>query len=111
MQGGNLDGAVEAFERAIALVPTRSTGWLGLAFAQLRRGRWAEALDAAERAAALDPELAIARAIRGESLWRLGRPCEAVRELDGLVLSDPEEASATRRVLAAARRDCDVSRE
>ena len=108
---GNTDGAIQAFERATALVPGRSTGWLGMAYARLRNRQWAEARDAAERAASLDPELAVAHAIHGETLWRLGHACEAVRELTGLSLDDPAEAAATGRVLEAARADCAANRE
>jgi tetratricopeptide (TPR) repeat protein len=103
---GDADGAREAFVRAVEIVPARSSGWIGLAFAELRRGSYREALDAADRAAALDPTLAIARAIRGECRWRLGDPCGAVADLDGLGLADATEAEAARRVLARAREDC-----
>jgi tetratricopeptide (TPR) repeat protein len=106
LRKGDADGACDAFRRATELVPARSTGWLGLAFGELRRRNWTAARESSERAVALDPTLGVARAILGESLWRLGRPCEAVRELDGLSLEDPEEAAAVTRVLSAAREEC-----
>jgi len=106
LEKGDPDGAREAFLKATELVPARSMGWLGLAFAELRRRSWAEAERAAERAAVIDPTLAVARAVQGECLWRQGHACAAVGVLEGLKLDSPDEAAATGRVLQAAREDC-----
>jgi tetratricopeptide (TPR) repeat protein len=52
---GALAEATAAFEDATRLDPGRSAPWNNLAVAYMDAGRWDAALDAAERAAALDP--------------------------------------------------------
>jgi hypothetical protein len=65
-----------------------------------------EADAAAARAAALDPSLGLAAALRVECAVRAGQPCEALRRAEGLVLTDPAEAAALERLVALARQGC-----
>jgi tetratricopeptide (TPR) repeat protein len=99
-------GGRDAFRRAVALTPGRARSWLGLALAELQLGAVGEADAAAARAAALDPTLGLARALRVECALRAGQPCEALRRAEGLALADPAESAALKRLLAVARQGC-----
>ncbi|HEX5045408.1 MAG TPA: hypothetical protein VFV75_21130 [Candidatus Polarisedimenticolaceae bacterium] len=98
--------ARDAFRRSVAVTPARARGWLGLALAELQLGALGEADAAAARAAALDPTLGLAQALRVECALRAGQPCEALRRAEGLTLADPDESAALERLLAVARKEC-----
>src|SRR4029078_5201309 len=99
-------GAQDAFRRSVAVTPDRARGWLGLALATLQLGGVGEADGAAARAAALDPTLGLARALRVECALRAGEPCEALRRAEGLSLADPAESAALEHLRVLARQGC-----
>ncbi len=99
-------GAKEAFSNAVRLTPMRASCWLGLALVHLRAGEWEQAAEASSRAAALDPSLALARAVLAECRVRQGRPCEALAISEGLRLDSEADQATLDRVRAAARRAC-----
>ncbi len=69
---GNLSAASADLSRAAALRPSQAEIQSELSFALLLQGRWAEALDAARTALALDPQNAAAHAYAGHVLLRVG---------------------------------------
>jgi len=106
LQAKDPAAAGDAFRRSVAATPGRARGWLGLALAEMQRGAVGEADAAAARAAALDPSLGLAAALRVECAVRAGQPCEALRRAEGLVLTDPAEAAALERLVALAHQGC-----
>ena len=78
--------------------------------ARLRSSRVEEASEATTRAVELNPELGFAKALLAECDLRLGRPCDALRHAEGVVLDDPAERETLERVRQRARAGCDASR-
>jgi tetratricopeptide (TPR) repeat protein len=110
LQQGDIAAAGEAFEKAVEVSSARAEAWLGLAMVGLRSNRIEAAGEAARRAAELDPDLGIAKAIRAECELRLGRPCEALRLAENVVLDDPSERAALERIRASASAACQPAR-
>lgn len=106
LETNDAPGARDAFRQAVTATPQRARAWLGLALADLKLLEIGEADAAAARAAALDPSLGLAIAIRVECALRAGQPCEALRLGEGIVLSAPDEAAALQRLLEVAREGC-----
>jgi cytochrome c-type biogenesis protein CcmH/NrfG len=106
LEAKDAPGARDAFRQAVTATPHRARAWLGLALADLQLLEIGDADAAAARAAALDPSLGLAAAIRVECALRAGQPCEALRRGEGIVLSAPEEAAALKRLLEVARQGC-----
>ena len=93
LDGSNADAAIDVFVRACTLQPT-ATSWLNLGVALDRRARVAEAMDAADRALALDPDNARTHWLRARCLHALGRISEAVDEYRRLIRFKQEAARA-----------------
>jgi tetratricopeptide (TPR) repeat protein len=74
---GHLDSALRTLERALQRAPERPALWHNRAVLLQRRHRYAEALQAHERAAALGLDAADAHYNRGNTLQSLGRLDEA----------------------------------
>ena len=66
------------FRRALELHPTEVTAVLNSGLAYEALGRWTEALDMFSRAAMLKPNSSSALLGRGNVMYRLGRPYDAV---------------------------------
>lgn len=100
---GDLDGAVERFNAALAELPTSIEAWNDLAVA-LHALERDEALDAFEVALQLDPADQDALYNRAAWLAERGRAAEAVEDVRLLVTLRPDhaEASALLRVLSGA---------
>jgi predicted O-linked N-acetylglucosamine transferase (SPINDLY family) len=75
---GDLDGAMQAYRRAVAISPELLEAWLGLGHAQLKTERYAEAVESLERCARGAPTQALSRYDLGKALFELGR-IEAAR--------------------------------
>lgn len=106
LRSGQGSEAREAFLRATTLVPLRGSSWLGLALAESGVRNPEGALEAAERAATLDPTLDLARAIRADALLKLGRPCEALQAAAGVTLESAQERAVLETVKERAREAC-----
>ena len=78
--------------RAALMVEPAANLWSNLANVELRLGRAAEALDAADRALGLEPERADAWFHRGGALHRLGRADEALAAFERAAALDPHQA-------------------
>ena len=77
---GDLPGAEAAAQRAVDLLPSSSQAWsqLGLIYAQEQK--FESALAAHQHACQLDPQDVWTAQRVGQTLLRLGRPAEAIRE-------------------------------
>lgn len=107
-RSGNLQAAVEACQRALALAPGDAGALCSLAHALRWQGRFAEAFDAAENALAAAPRMAAAWFNRAASLEGLGRPEEALAGYRRALELKPDYAEAWSNlgnVLADSKRD------
>lgn len=81
-----IEGA-KCLAQAMQIDPGNKLGWANLASMYGQMGRHAQALDCAERALALDPEMVEALLHRGRAAQALGKPeivravCEALKQL------------------------------
>ncbi|MDA7657779.1 tetratricopeptide repeat protein [Verrucomicrobia bacterium] len=73
--------AQKAFERLILLAPNEWRGYTGLGDSLLRQGLSDEALPHLNKALSIDPNIGIARHLRGLAYQRTGKSEEAEREL------------------------------
>lgn len=103
---GDTAGARRAFWTAVVLTPMRAESWLGVSLVHLRAGEVEAAADAASRAAALDPGLALAWAVLAECRLKQGRPCEALGLARDLQLDSQREQAMLERIREAARAGC-----
>ena len=106
LERGDVAAAAEAFAAAVKLTPARAEAWLGLAMSRIRSKDIEGGESAARRAAELNPDLGLARALTAECELRLGRPCEALRLARDVVLDDASEAAGLERVRKAAEAAC-----
>jgi eukaryotic-like serine/threonine-protein kinase len=100
---GNVDQAIAAFTRAVALDPRSAAGDAGLAAAYLRKDsatpdpQWRRlATESARQALEANPDLAAARLVSGLVLLRAGKRDEARTELLKARDQDPLSADAVR---------------
>ena len=100
-KAGNIDNAVKAMQSAIARDANYAPAYAGLSEAYLRRNTVAPdpnwvglARDAAGRAVALNPDLAIAHVALGNALFQAGRRAEAIAAFGRARDLDPKNAMA-----------------
>jgi tetratricopeptide (TPR) repeat protein len=86
---GELDGAVEAMERAAEIDGSSIKTFVNLSRIHNDRGDFESALEAAEAALAIDESSASALHLKGRSLYNLGRTAEAVETLEQSLAADP----------------------
>jgi len=79
MERDDLHGAREAFERARGLGPNWPYTYMNLAVLDMREGRLADALRAADEAVRTGPRLGLAHYYRGQALEKLDRKEDAAR--------------------------------
>ena len=94
LKAGQLDAAEAAFRDVLAAGGKRAFVHHNLGVVQQQRQHHAEALAEFRAAARLDPSFGPARLLAGTSLLALGRPREAVAELDRAVGLLPDEKAA-----------------
>jgi len=114
------EAIIRLCRRATELDPTYARPWAAIAGAQAslrifvgRSGDVVNGLEAAERAIALDPNLAEAHAVRAEILASNGRQDEADREIELALKLDPdayEVNNAVARAHFSARRIAEATR-
>lgn len=91
----NMDRSDEAFRaihEALRLDPADADSFALLSSIELGRNRWPAALDAAEKALALNAEHVGAANLRAMALVRLGRKAEAMQSVDYALDRAPENA-------------------
>lgn len=81
-----------AVQEALRLAPEEADNFALLAAIELARRNWGPALQAAEQALALDPELVAAANLRAMALVRLGRKEEATATVEHALHRAPENA-------------------
>lgn len=94
LQGGRVDEALRAYDRAIALNPDLFEAHFNRGNVLLRRQRPMEALAAFERTLALAPDLAIAHYNRATLLAANGREDEAMAGYERTLALDPAQVQA-----------------
>lgn len=77
MARGDLEGAITAFQKAVETDPEMADAWEGLSIALADAARWDEAIAAAGRVVALQPEEELAYANLSRICQRAGRIEEA----------------------------------
>jgi tetratricopeptide (TPR) repeat protein len=92
-----------AFERAHRLDPEYAPLWLERARCHKRRGQLAQALESAERAAALDPDALATTLLIADYQVASGHPEVASRWLEAWVLREPGTIVAWKTLYALAR--------
>ena len=100
----DLEISIQLFEQATRLDPGFARAWEGLAAAQWVSTDWlagdgidhySPALEAAEHALSLDPDLSMPHAVLGLSLAAMdGKFIDAITHLDQAVAKDPKNATA-----------------
>lgn len=94
MRGGDLDGALSAFEQALAVDGANVAALLGEAEVLVRLGRYEQSIDVARAALAVDESLPTAHALIGEALRMLDHPADSLRAFDRAIALDPDYAFA-----------------
>ena len=107
LAAGQPHAAAESFRQAIAADPRNARLHLGAATAAYVERRDADATSALDRALALDPKLARARALMGQVRHRAGDLIGALREYDALVRDTPADKDA-QATIERWRRELDL---
>ncbi|XAL99743.1 sulfotransferase [Phycisphaeraceae bacterium D3-23] len=93
---GRADGAIEAYQRSLALAPDSAHAWAAIAQVHERLHRQDAALDAIDKAIALLPESYLLVHCRGVILRRLARTEEAMRIQESVLRDAPARDAAMR---------------
>jgi len=94
LNAGQAHAAAEGFREALAADPKNARLHLGAGIAASLERRDTDARDEFERAIALDPRLAQARARLGQIQYRLGDPGLAIRTYETLLAMTPDDRDA-----------------
>lgn len=92
----DMDGAVQAFEKAVAMDPSRSGTYSELGSAQAVKGDKAKAEEAFRKAVAIDPKSAPAHLSLSNFLWANGDRAQAEQEIKTALQIDPKNITANR---------------
>lgn len=103
-------GAFVAFERAERIDPSYEELWTERARCHLAQHSAPQALVAARRAVALDPDAVDAATVLASALEQTGAAPDALRWLDGLVVREPRSREAQHAMLDYANRHGDTAR-
>jgi tetratricopeptide (TPR) repeat protein len=107
LNAGQAHAAAEGFRDALAADPKNAGLHLGAGMAASLERRDADARDEFERALALDPKLAQARALLGQIQYRMGDPGLAIRTYETLLTLTPDDRDA-RATLERWQREADL---
>ena len=88
LEAGRYDDAVAAYRTATTETPNEAPAWLGLGLALEKKRQWQAALEAFQKASAIDARLAEPLRGQGAMLLRLDRPAEAEAAFRGAVAID-----------------------
>ena len=90
---GRFEAAATDLRAATTLVTDNAALWCALANAELRLWRLTEGLQAADRAVALDPNLAYGHFNRGYALHELNRPADSLAAYERAAAIEPDKVS------------------
>jgi tetratricopeptide (TPR) repeat protein len=107
LTAGQAHAAADGFREALAADPKNARLHLGAGMAASLERRDADARDEFERALALEPKLAQARALLGQIQYRMGDRLLAVRTYETLVAMVPDDRDA-RATLERWQREADL---
>lgn len=93
-QSGDILGAVEAYQEALAKEPERIDARSNLGAAFVRLGRYEDAVKAYRQALEVDPGLAAVRFNLALALYKSALPQDAARELEQILALDPTNTKA-----------------
>ncbi len=110
LQGGSLDEAEAAFRAVLRDGGDRAFVHHNLGIVLQRRGQHAAAVAEFHRASALDPAFGPARLLAGSSLIALGRPADALIDLEQAVRLMPREIAAHLQLADACERTGRIAR-
>lgn len=110
LQGGSLDEAEAAFRAVLRDGGDRAFVHHNLGIVLQRRGQHAAAVAEFRRASALDPVFGPARLLAGSSLIALGRPADALIDLEQAVRLMPREIAAHLQLADACERTGRIAR-
>ncbi len=110
LQSGSLDDAEAAFRTVLRDGGDRGFVHHNLGIVLQQRGRHAAAVAEFRRASALDPTFGPARLLAGSSLIALGRPTEALVDLERAVTLMPREIAAHLQLADACERTGRIAR-
>jgi tetratricopeptide (TPR) repeat protein len=110
LQGGSLDEAEVAFRAVLRDGGARAFVHHNLGIVLQRRGRHAAAVAEFHRASALDPAFGPARLLAGSSSIALGRPADALVDLEHAVRLMPREIAAHLQLADACERTGRIAR-
>jgi Flp pilus assembly protein TadD len=108
------EAGLAALRRELTVSPDHYVAMIQIAFAELKRGRGADALPMAQRAVELAPDVPAARLALGRSLLAVGRVGEAVTAMEaavGLAPENPRLHFALAQAYQQAGRTDDATRE
>ena len=94
LAAGDSDGALESFDRGLAVDPEVAPLLWHRALALVEADRREEAVADIDRAVARAQESVVSHLLRGRILVTLGRPADAVGSLDRALVLDPENRVA-----------------
>jgi len=94
LRSGNLEGAMNAYNRAITIQPTFPEAFLGIAQVQYAQNNPATALDSVGRSLAQRPNYAEAQLFKGKLLQEQGRTSEAKSAYDASIRASGQIAEA-----------------
>ena len=100
MWSGKLAEAEVEYHEILTAVPNDPDDWMGLASVYSREGRSQDALQALDRAVALDPKRADLRVARASALRTLGAQRDAKMEFSRAVDLDPTNVEGRRGLLS-----------
>ena len=110
LQGGSLDEAEAAFRAVLRDGGDRAFVHHNLGIVLQRRGQHAAAVAEFHRASALDPAFGPARLLAGSSAIALGRPADALIDLEQAVRLMPREIAAHLQLADACERTGRIAR-
>jgi tetratricopeptide (TPR) repeat protein len=99
---GDLATATRLYEEIVAQDPDYFPAWINLGALRNQEGDYARALDAADRAVAVRPDVPNAYVVRGHALRGLGRPRDAIGAFDAALDRAPGAIEALLGLGAAA---------
>jgi tetratricopeptide (TPR) repeat protein len=94
IEAGDYQGALDAYDQAIALTPDYFNAWIGKAYAQTRQGNYSAAIESYEAALAIQPNSTFAWRSYGYVLGQAGQNQEALAAFETAIQIDPRDSSA-----------------
>lgn len=110
LQSGNIELAIERFEKLISIAPEQPHPYNNLGYAFLQAGRLGEAIAQLERAVEIDPTYAVAYTNLGIAYERDDRRSEAILAFERSLALKPDYADAAANLGEVLNRDDETAR-